>query len=212
MMRGKDFDRGLNGYKMLQKVLMKHFIIQFKSWCESNDLEIPVNVTDKIEEVILMYQEYHLTTSTLSTEICDRYRPLKPLMLRFRNEGCQSSPTFKVWDNLLFEVLAPMLVFLGATGNAKWSAYQEAKSALLPFLFISNRTMYAKYMSVLQLHMEILPKSIVDAFNEGLFEAKLADGNFNSVWADYALEVTENKALKGKGGIIGLTLRGKCIS
>lgn len=33
-----------------------------------------------------------------------------------------------------------------------------------------------------------------------------------SVWADYALEVTQNKALKGKGGIIGLTLRGNALA
>ena len=35
--------------------------------------------------------------------------------------------------------------------------------------------------------------------------AKLINGKFNSVWIDYVLEVTENKALKSSGGIIGLT-------
>jgi hypothetical protein len=42
--------------------------------------------------------------------------------------------------------------------------------------------------------------------------AKLAKGTFNAVWADYALEVTENKALKGTGGIIGLTLKGTALA
>ena len=44
-------------------------------------------------------------------------------------------------------------------------------------------------------------------FRDGLFVAKLTKGNFNGVWLDYILETTANKALKGTGGIIGLTLR-----
>ena len=45
------------------------------------------------------------------------------------------------------------------------------------------------------------------AFHEDLFVAKLTHGKFNNVWLDYTLEKTENKALKGNGGIIGLTLK-----
>ena len=44
-----------------------------------------------------------------------------------------------------------------------------------------------------------------------LFVAKLAEGNFNAVWADYALEVTENKALRGAGGTIRLALKEKAL-
>ena len=38
--------------------------------------------------------------------------------------------------------------------------------------------------------------------------ARLSRGNFNKVWLDYTIKSTENKALKGLGGIIGLTLKG----
>ena len=32
------------------------------------------------------------------------------------------------------------------------------------------------------------------------------------VWPDYVLETTENKALKGVGGIIGLTMKGSALA
>ena len=40
-----------------------------------------------------------------------------------------------------------------------------------------------------------------------LTRSKLSEGKFNAVWMDYTIEATENKTLKGSGGIIGLTLR-----
>jgi len=122
------------------------------------------------------------------------------------------SLTFKLWDDFLFHVLIPMMIFLAATKCGNWSVYQHIKSHLVPLLFVSNRSTYAKYMSVLQLQMQRIPREMVEAFENGLFVAKLGEGRFNSVWADYALEVTQNKALKGKGGIIGLTLRGNALA
>ena len=62
------------------------------------------------------------------------------------------------------------------------------------------------------LNMNRLPKQALDGFNSGLFVAKLANGSFNSVWIDYVLEVTENKALKSSGGIIGLTHQNNALA
>lgn len=55
------------------------------------------------------------------------------------------------------------------------------------------------------LQMNRLPDSLSDSFQKGKFVAKLTDGAFNCVWIDYVLEVTENKALKSSGGIVGIT-------
>ncbi len=59
--------------------------------------------------------------------------------------------------------------------------------------------------------MNRLPDEILRKFQEGQFVTKLTSGKFNSVWLDYTIEATENKALKGTGGIIGLTLRGPAL-
>ena len=52
------------------------------------------------------------------------------------------------------------------------------------------------------------PEEIQNALKiETLEKWKLSDSNVNDVWIDYTLEVTEIKALKGIGGIIGIPLK-----
>ena len=48
---GKDFDRGMEACKMLEEVLLTQFYIQFKAWCTTNGIDIPLSITDGIEEV-----------------------------------------------------------------------------------------------------------------------------------------------------------------
>ena len=59
--------------------------------------------------------------------------------------------------------------------------------------------------------MHRLPPEVLEAYKDGQFVAKLSHGKFNDVWMDYTIEATENNALKGAGGIIGLTLRGQAL-
>jgi len=86
-----------------------------------------------------------------------------------------------------------------------WECYCYTKAKLLPFLFLSNRTVYSRFMPFMELQSSRLPTDLLESFKEGNFVAKLTNGSFNSVWYDYILEVTENKSLKTSGGIIGLT-------
>ena len=60
--------------------------------------------------------------------------------------------------------------------------------------------------------MKRLLDDVKEAFQDGLFVARLTDGKFNTVWLDYSIEATANKALKGSGGIIGLTLKGATLA
>ena len=60
-------------------------------------------------------------------------------------------------------------------------------------------------MPYMVLQMNRLPVDIIACFNKGQFVSKLTAAFFNAVWYDYVLGVTENKALKSSGGIIGIT-------
>ena len=98
---------------------------------------------------------------------------------------------------------APLKLFISSARHAIWDAHPFAKSQLHHFFFASNRKIYAMYMPYLFLLMMRLPAE--ESFNHRHFVAKLTPSTFNSVWMDYVLEATENKALKSYGGIIGLT-------
>ena len=67
-------------------------------------------------------------------------------------------------------------------------------------------------MCYLTLQIKELPNDVNQGFHNGLFVSKLREGNFNSVWIDYVLGATENKALKRTGGIIGLNLKGNALA
>lgn len=51
--------------------------------------------------------------------------------------------------------------------------------------------------------MRHLPPAIENKFVRGKFAVKLSEGQFKGIWLDYTKEKTENKDLKGTGGIIG---------
>ncbi len=109
-------------------------------------------------------------------------------------------------------VLQPIKLFISSTRVGNWDVQQNAKLQLLPLLFVANRMNYARYLTVNILLMNRLPADVLTQFQDGNFVAKLTSGRFNSVWLDYTIEATENKALKGTGGIIGLTLRGSALA
>lgn len=118
---------------------------------------------------------------------------------------------FRFWDDFLTKVLDPLKLFISATRHGLWDVYQSAKAEFLPLLFAANRSIYTRYMPVMLLLMNRLPPEVKIQFEDKQFVAKLSRGKFNAVWLDYALEATENKNLKGTGGIIGLTLKGTAL-
>ena len=68
-------------------------------------------------------------------------------------------------------------------------------------------------MTVQLLSMRRLPLFIKEAFLvKSQFVAKLSHSSFNATCIDYVLESTENKELKGGGGIIGFTVRGPTLA
>ena len=208
MLSGKDFDRALHGLRLVDEVLNRRFLLHFKRWCDDNKHIIP----DQISQLLS-----HLTeddsiisvTLQLTNVVIDK---LSPLIQLFRDHGRSVSPTFKFWDDFLMKVMLPLKVFLSTTRNGLWHENQKIKAEFLPLLFATNRTNYARYLPVSLLLMNRLPPEVVSAFEEGSFVAKLSHGRFNAVWMDYTLETTENKALKGTGGIIGLTLKGPALA
>jgi len=214
ILTGKDFEKAVFAMKVIDEALTKRLLIQFKKWCVVHGHVVPEELDGALADLSDSFAtgnsraiEAHMVNlqMIMSTEML-------PLLNDFRTDGRESSPTFKFWDDFLKRVLVPLKLFLIATRRGDWSVYQAAKAKLIPHLFASNRTIYARYQPILCLQMKRLPEPVGDAFRDGLFVSKLTRGAFNGVWIDYTLEATENKALKGTGGIIGLTLKGDALA
>ena len=213
MLCGKDFDRALYGLKIVDEALTGRFLLHFKKWCDTKSKTLPPETETLLCGLDKAFgidgsQPYQTVQDVASTILPE----LQQLLGEFRAEGRSVSPNFALWDDFLRKVLLPFKLFISATRDGSWEVYQSSKVDLLPLLFASNRTTYSRYLPVLLLMMKRLPHEVLEAFAQGLFVARLSEGEFNGVWLDYTLETTENKALKGSGGIIGLTLRGEALT
>ena len=210
---GKDFDMAMYGLKLVDEALHTRFYRHFLIWCERSENKISEELMALVERLANSLSEGETTEteqciSDLKSEIVSN---LQPLLDEFRREGRSVSPTFRVWNDFLTRVLRPIKMFISATRKGCWSVHQETKMQLLPFLFATNHTNYAHYLTVSLFLMKLLPAEVLNSFQASHFVAKLSSGKFNSVWLDCTIEATENKALKGSGGIIGLTLKGSAL-
>ena len=217
MLAGKDFDRAIYELNLIDEALHRRFLIQFKTWCDKHNEMIPAELSNLLAELQCSYSENkkhdvqaRLAVMTQLHEIVQKN--MLPLISRFRQIGRDTLPTIKVWNDFLNIVLKPFKLFLSSTKNGNWESYEASKFNMLPLLFASNRTTYSKYLPVQIIKMKQLPEEIKASFTAGNFVAKLNEGSFNDVWIDYTLETTENKSLKGKGGIKGLTLKGNALA
>ena len=202
ILSGKDFDRALRAILMIDEVLNRRFLLQFDKWAEKNSNQIPSVLLQKLHELDIG-SDVHNDVVKEAVGLIES--DLLPLLELFRSEGRSCSPLFRFWDDYLTEVSLPLKLYLAASRHGIWGVYHYSKIKLLPFLFTSNRSVYSRYMPYMVLQTNRMPEDIIACFNEGQFVSKLTAGCFNAVWFDYILEVTENKALKSAGGIIGIT-------
>ena len=100
-----------------------------------------------------------------------------PLLNELRTQGREASPTFCFLDDYLQKVSTPFKLYLNASRHAIFDVYEYSRSLFLPFSFASNRTIYARYMPYLVLHMQRLPHIVRQSFNCGHFMAKITQGN-----------------------------------
>ena len=216
ILSGRDFDRGLYAMKLLDEVFNSLLLDEFGHWYRDRDIAVPPELMRSLQE---LQQEYSCTSpdSVCAAKLVDKLtkavdKHFCPLLEEFRIEGRGVSATFALWDDFIQRVLLPVKMFLASTRKGDWKTYQYSKAMFLPLLFAGNRTTYASYMPLLLILMNRLPKEVMESFTQKGFIAKLSDGRFNGVWIDYALETTQNKALKGSGGLIGLTLKGPALA
>ena len=171
---------------MSKRHYYSQFLLNFQRWCDHRNHALPqalVTLLDELESSFASNDAPRKQVEELCTLLNEDVRPL---IEEFRRDGRVASPTFMLWDDVLFRVLLPLKIFIAATRDGLWEVQQSAKSELLPLLFATNRTNYARYMPVQLLAMRRLPREVQQQFSNGRFSINLSEGAFKGVWLDYA--------------------------
>ena len=86
-----------------------------------------------------------------------------------------------------------------------WKMHLTSTASMLPYMFITNRVNYSRWLPVYLLDMHFLPPDVQAAFESGQFAICQKPGKFNGIWSDMATEKTVIRDSKGRGGIVGIT-------
>ena len=75
-----------------------------------------------------------------------------PLFEEFRIHSCKLSPTFAFWDMFL-RAVEILLQNIRAERNRLWLLHLQMVAAMLPCVFITNRTNYARWICLKRLNL-----------------------------------------------------------
>jgi hypothetical protein len=106
--------------------------------------------------------------TTMNSSLRNLERHMFPLMDDFKQWGCSESPTFKFWDMFL-HAIEIMLQNIRAERQGLWDIHLSSVSAMLPFIFVTNRVHYSRWMPVYILDMLSLPPEVAESFESGQF-------------------------------------------
>jgi len=115
-------------------------------------------------------------------------------------------PQFAFWSLILqFEIA--VLLFVRSVRTANFQLYVDSLINLTPWFFALDRTHYARWLPVHIRDMTQLSRtnaSVLSEFRSGKFTVNKTGRTFSAIAIDQAHEQL-NAAVKGDGGIIGLT-------
>ena len=162
ILTGKDFDRALMAYKLVDETLYGRFFQQFRNWTKQQEGAADyVSLVDQHTNTVFEAFEGQPSSPTRQQAVLDMTKViqeyLQPAMDEFRVKGRSLSPTFKLWDDFLLRVMLPLKLYICSSRTGNWELNLFAKTCLLPLLIATNRSTYAKYMSYLVLESKQLP-------------------------------------------------------
>ena len=137
----------------------------FIHWCRTFDYidQTPSAFWNALFEFHRNICDQTIETSVLLIKVEELFEDhVQPLICKFRQWGCDASPTFKYWDMFLVAIQI-------MERERDWSAHLMSSSKMLPYFFITNCTNYSRWMPVYILDMLDLSAEIKSAFEKGEF-------------------------------------------
>lgn len=114
---------------------------------------------------------------------------------------CMESVNFKYWYTLI-QLETFLFQLVASYRNGDFQLYIKSLINIVPWLFITDHYMYARYLPIFieQLqHLESHHKEIYDSFQKGYFTVRESERKFSAVSCNQAHE-HNNKKIKTAGG------------
>ena len=183
-----------------------------EKWTVKNGLPWP---TENIERNLddLQYSEKSRDNG-MTVDICkdmedDRVK-VHEILDKFCSVGRQQSSTFTYWDSFI-EAGELLLRLIKAERDVDFNLHFSAAAETIPYFILAGRNKYAKYTPIYVAEVKHLQQKQPEMYkhleNGGFVVRRSGKIKFNSVLTDQSLEQTINQEAKGRGGVVGFTLR-----
>ena len=177
----------------------------FEKWLEANAIEISseekhviANDVEKLRNLLRKNpdEDIHDKMEPAIKEMRQHMTKLHHLLNDFTTEGCNTSNTFKFWDNYVRDLSQLLLDYVAAKRDGNRDLELETFAEMLPYDFVCGHTNYARWgtVNVAEGHMLRLNKpDIHQAICNEHSAVYRSEKPFSVVWHDMAIEQTLNK-------------------
>ncbi|XP_077972179.1 uncharacterized protein LOC120332986 [Styela clava] len=201
VLSGHHYNRSVRCHKLIYEALHR---LRWQSFLE----EISETDYNLVKKVISDLKEHFPSHMYAEVAVSPEYNTVYQKYVGFIKSKSKC-PTFRFWSSYL-EMIEILLLFLRATKEGNWALHLSAVRAMCPWMFITNRNKYARYLPIYYLEMMSLQETHPDVHNmfvNGEFVVqRQARYGFSQVACDMAIEQTCNRDTKTKGGMVGFTL------
>ena len=198
---GHHYNRSVRCHKLMYEALHRLRWQWFLEKVPETDLGEVEKIMSALKEKFPSQGYKEVVSSPEFRNLCLRYDAFI--------ESKEECPTFRFWSSYL-EMVELLLLFLRATREGDWTLHLSAVRSMCPWMFVTSRTKYARYLPIYYLEMTALQTSHPDVhqmFMNGDFVVQRQERyGFSQVACDMTIEQTCNRDTKTKGGMVGFTL------
>ena len=198
---GAHYNRSIRCHKLMYEALHRLRWQCFLETITEMELENVETIMSALKEKFPKQNHKEVVLSQQFSSLCHKYDSFIA-----SKEEC---PTFRFWSSYL-EMVEVLLLFVRATRQGDWLLHLSAVRSMCPWLFVTSRINYARYLPIYYLEMKSLHTSHPDIhqmFMNGDFVVQRQESyGFSQVACDMTIEQTCNKDTKTKGGVVGFSL------
>ena len=141
LLRGKSYNRGIRGHKLIMEALLRLKWDAFCSWVsKAGGGEVESKGGPILNLVDAVIERYRTATTAEEKKeayllLCNTATRVEDLLTRFKQET--SSKLFKFWDKYI-EMILLLLEFIRAEREGDWELHLKVTTRMIPYFFCNG--------------------------------------------------------------------------